>query len=385
MFKKLLRFFCREEIILAVYFLASVLIGIQHYMGGALKYNNFLVFRNSVFHLLEHKNLYIEYPAEYFDLFLYHPSFSILFFPLSFLPVSVSLVLWLVFCSFLLFYAIKKLPVSSSARTFLWWFVLIELTTSLHNQQTNPIMAACGLLMFAFLEKDKPIWASLFPILAFCIKGYGLVFAIMFLFYPKKIQYIGYSIVWLILLTLLPIPLVGPTYFFQLYSDWFISLTNDHSVNYGYSIMGLLKVWWPAFSEDGVTKVQIAGLVLFLATFILNLVNGSFDVKSRRIELLAYTFLWVIMFNHTAESPTYIIAIVGVALYYIVNRGTMQSKILIYLVLFFSMLSPTDFYPGFLKKEFFQPYLIKVIPCFLVWITLQIILVIKKNNAKIQQ
>lgn len=373
MIKKITAFFSRKQVVLSVYVLLSLVIAFQHYFLGSGSYNNFVIFRASIFHLLEHQNLHLEYPAEYFDQFLYHPSFCILFAPFAFLPVGAALVLWALFCSLLLFYAIWRLPVSFENKLFFWWFILIELNTSLHGQQTNPLIIALGLLTFTFLEEGKVKWASLFPVLAFCIKGYGLIFAALFLFYPKKGSYIAYSLVWFFVLTLLPFPVTGASYFVQVYKDWFDLLLADHRGNFGFSVMGLCKIGWPDLTDGDVMRIQLGGVVLFSITWIAALIRHTFGDIRGRLLLLAYACLWVILFNHASESPTYVIAVSGVALFYIANRGYLKPwpAVLAVLVILFTMLAPTDLYPLTWRTHFFRPYLIKVIPCLLVWIVLQ--------------
>jgi hypothetical protein len=375
-------FLSRTKIILGVYVLLSVIIAIQHYAGGPLKYNNFQIFRAAFWHLVAHQNLHLEYLNEYFDLFLYNPSFCIFFAPFSLLPLPVSLVLWLICCALALFFAIQSLPLRYTDKVIFWWFILFELATSLHAQQTNPLIAAAGLFTFTLLESGKTRWAALFPLLAFCIKGYGLIYAGMFLFYPRKGQYIAYSVVWTVVLALLPLPVTGVDYFFQVYKEWYAILVADHAVNYGLSIMGLLKIWWPSFSESGVTKVQLAGVALFCITWLLCLLRNQYRTPRQRVLLLAYASLWVILFNHAAESPTYVIGIPGVVLFYIVNRKQLApwSKILIVLVFIFCIMAPTDIYPPALRHNFFEPYLIKVIPCVLVWVVLQIQLLLPQHE-----
>lgn len=380
--KRVFEFFSREKVILAAYVLLSIIVGIQHYVGGPLKYNNFQIFRAAIGHLVTHQNLHLEYPNEYFDLFLYNPSFCIFFAPFSLLPLPVSLILWLVLCALALFYAILNLPLSYDDKVFFWWFILFELVTSLHGQQTNPLVAALGLLTFSFLENGKTRWAALFPLLAFCIKGYGLIYAGLFLFYPRKGQFMGYSVLWATVLALLPLPVTGVGHFVQVYEDWYGILVADHAVNYGFSIMGLLKVWFPAFSPGDVTTVQLAGIALFGITWLLCFYRKQYKTLNQRLLLLAYASLWVILFNHAAESPTYVIAIPGVVLFHIVNRERLMpwSKILLVLVFVFCILAPTDIYPPALRRNFLEPYLIKVVPCVLVWVVLQIQLLLHQHE-----
>lgn len=372
--KRIADFFSREKVILVVYILLSVIVGIQDCVRGPAKFNNFVIFRQSLFHLLAKTNLHLGYPKEYDDIFLYHPSFCIMFAPFSLMPLEVGLFFWLIFCAVVLFYAVKSLPLEYNQKVFFWWFILLELNTSVHNEQTNPVIAALGLFTFSLLEKGKVKWASLLPVIAFCIKGYGLIFAALFLFYPRRGQYFLYSVLWIVLFAFLPFAFVGPDHFVQLYKDWYTCLIEDHKVNFGFSVMGLMKVWRPSLTDHDVTLIQYLGLLLFGITWLWTLLKNNFESPQTRFLLLAYASLWVIMFNHAAESPTFVIAIQGVAVWYIISRETLDpwAKALVICVFLFSILAPTDVYPASWRRDFFRPNLIKVIPCFIVWFVLQI-------------
>lgn len=381
--KKVMDLFRQERGILGVYVLLCIAIGFQHYLGGPGKYNNFRIFRAALGHLIRHQNLHVPYPEEYFDLFLYNPSFCIFFAPFSLLPQPVSLMLWLILCAMVLFFSIRSLPLRQQDKVFFWWFILFELITSLHGQQTNPLIAACGLFTFTFLETGKTRWAALMPLLAFCIKGYGLIFAALFIFYPRKGRYIGYSVMWAAMLALLPLPVTGFENFLNVYRQWLVILIQDQQVNYGFSIMGLLKVWFVDFSTGQVTIVQLVGVLLFVSTWLLCFIRKQYLLLNQRLLLVAYVSLWVIMFNHSAESPTYVIAIPGVVLFYVCNREKYKygSKILVMLVFMFSVLAPTDIYPHSLRRNFFEPYLIKVVPCLLTWVVLQLQLLLNDHEG----
>lgn len=56
--------------------------------------NNYLIFSRSFFHALEQTPLYVEYPKEYFDLFLYGIPFTLLIAPFSIMPTMVGSALW---------------------------------------------------------------------------------------------------------------------------------------------------------------------------------------------------------------------------------------------------------------------------------------------------
>ncbi|OZI10066.1 hypothetical protein BWI93_00665 [Siphonobacter sp. BAB-5385] len=371
--KSIKAFFSKEGTVLLSFLLLGGIIGLQHIFEGPKSYNNYLIFRQSFLHVLAGTNPYVEYPSEYFDIFLYHPSFTLFFSPFSYLPIWVGLIIWTVISSYVLFYAIRSLPITHSQKLFCWWFVFIELSFALHYQQTNPLITALGLLTFSNLENGKTGRAALFPLLAFCIKGYGLIFAALFVFYPRPGRYIASSIGWFLLLNLLPLPLLGWDRFLEVYQQWIACLQADYKVNYGFSVMGLLKLIWPAF--QAVSTVQILGVLLLAATW------SIYWLKSRvqplnltiRLSLLAYVLLWVILFNHAAEAQTYIIAVQGAALYILLEkeRYPRWATLCTLLVFFLTVLSASDVYPPLWRRAFFYPYLIKVIPCTLVWFVLQ--------------
>ncbi len=267
----------------------------------------------------------------------------------------------------------------------MYWFVLIELLNNLHSQQTNSIIAGLGLFTFIFLEKAKPKWAAVFPLLAFCIKGYGLVFAVLFLFYPEKKKYFIYSILWLAALTLLPFPFTGLDYFQQVYQNWITCLIDDHKVNFGSSVMGMMKLAMPSFTENDLSKVQLLGVILFAITMGWTWLSGDYKTQKQRLLLLAYAFLWVILFNHASESPTYIIAIMGAAIFFVANKSDQNWwwKPLSIFVLAFCVLVNRDFFPSSWPiDETIPPLVVRVLPCLLIWLIVQIQLFIPSNKTE---
>ena len=51
--------------------------------------------------------------------------------------------------------------------------------------------------------------------------------------------------------------------------------------------------------------------------------------------LLASIMIWVVIFNHRAESPTFIIAITGVALWYYAQQQKPENYVLLVLAFVF--------------------------------------------------
>lgn len=337
-----------------------------------------MIFREAFPHLLNHQNLYLEYPAQYNDIFLYHPVFTVLFLPFSLPPVEIGLILWLLFSAWFSFWTIKQLPILTEQRIFIWWFCFLELNTSLHNVQTNSAIAALCLLTFVYLERRLWFWAALCSAIVFCIKGYGVIVVLLFLFYPNKRKTIGYFILCLLGLTLLLLPFVGLNRWIEVYQEWYSCLQSDRKVNIGLGVMGVLNVLFP--NKINVLFFQIVGILFLGYTIFLFWRSRLYHHIKNRWYILAYLMIWVIIFNHAAESASYIIAISGVAIWYIFSKKTLFDRLLIAFVFFFSVLAPFDIYPFSLRANFLVPYRIKAIGCILVWLILQTYLLKKQKT-----
>jgi len=71
----------------------------------------------------------------------------------------------------------------------------------------------------------------------------------------------------------------------------------------------------------------------------------------------------VVIFNYKAESSTYIIAITGIAIWFFSQTKTRLNLLLIGLTFIFTILSPGDIFPHFIKEFFARmPYLKVVFP-----------------------
>jgi hypothetical protein len=83
---------------------------------------------------------------------------------------------------------------------------------------------------------------------------------------------------------------------------------------------------------------------------------------------LAALLVWMVIFNHKAEPNTFVIAVAGVAVWYLVQPHTRLRDSLALLVFVLTCLSTTAVFPIVLRRSLIQPYSLRVLPCLLVWI-----------------
>ena len=101
-----------------------------------------------------------------------------------------------------------------------------------------------------------------------------------------------------------------------------------------------------------------------------------------KLFYLSSLLIWVVVFNHKAESPTYIIAITGVAIWFFSQDRKIENTVLLVLAFIFTVLSPTDFFPRTLRDAYVGPYVLKAVPCILIWVKISYDLIMYRSIIK---
>lgn len=329
-------------------------------------YNNYLIFKNSFFHLIEGQNLYTPYPVDYWDLYKYSPIFSLFMGMLAWMPNWAGLLCWNLLNVIVLYFGVKDFDFKNKRlQLFFWFFIFLELITSLQNSQCNILIIGLFLLAYQSFQKEQIIKAALFLSLTVFIKIFGLVLFILFLLYPKKIKFISYSILWFSLLALFPIVITGWNELIWQYQNWWHMLINDSSVSSSYSFKGWLELWFTIQPNKRLVLVfGIVGLLLPLFNY------KAIKTSTFQTMMFASAVIWVVIFNHKAESPTYIIAVIGAYIWFINSRRSWVEIALITMCFLFTIVSPTDIFPQSWREAFITPYAMKAFPCILIWVSL---------------
>ncbi len=362
-----MKFYKDSRFIVGLYTLIGLIAGIQRYILGPDRYNNFVIFQHSIYHFFDHLNPYLDYSNEYSDVFLYNPSFIVLFMPFALIPTLVGLILWPTFTLVVYYFGVNTLPFSQQSKVFLFYLIIPEILTSVANLQTNPLIVAFTILSVTLLEKEAYQKAAIFPSLNFFIKGYGAVAGAFFLLKNPRIKTFAYLGLFFLLLGASPLLFYSWSEFVTLYEQWFVSLKEDYSINTGLSAMGVIK---SLLCEDAsIPMIQMVGIVSFLVTFTLLLYRKNYDLV--KFHFLAYVLLWMVIFNQAAESPTYIIASTGGFIWYLTSHKTWLDKALFMLFFLITVLATSDFCPNYIRNTFVNPYSLKALPCMLIWLRIQ--------------
>ena len=372
--------------IVAAYSLAVVIASFQNWLlplkqvKGAFytQYNNYVIFKQSFFHLINNQNLYEWYLTEQWDLFKYSPSFALIFVLFAFLPDLVGLTIWNGANAFLIVVGVLKLPqLKLSSKNKVLLFVLVELLTSMQNAQSNGLIVGLIILGFVCLESNRPLVGILAIVSTVFIKIFGILALLLLLFYPNKVKLAFYTAISFIIWLLLPLLVISPAQLILQYQNWWALLVADHSDSLGLSVMGWLAAWFDLHWNKSV--IVMTGALLLLAQFALAHRYKEFNY---RLSMAASILVWMVIFNHKAESPTFIIAVVGAAIWYVAERRETIYAVLMAVLFVFTILSPTDVFPNYIQDNFFDPYVIKVVPCVLIWIALSYTIIFPGEGKK---
>ncbi|PWS29694.1 glycosyltransferase family 87 protein [Pedobacter paludis] len=369
-FKQITAFFLKKETVIVSYILLAVIAGLKQYLHHS--YNNYLIYKYVFWHTVDLQNLYLNY-TEYLDSNHYGPIFSLFIAPFALLPDGLGMILWNIANVSILLWGIFSLPLSLNKRTLIAWICAHEALTALFSFQFNIALTGTILLSFSYLIKKKEIQSAFFIAFGTLVKLYGIVGLAFFFFTKNKLKFILGGLTAFGVLFLLPMALSSPSFVLQSYHDWYDSLSHKNALNASLtsfqdiSLMGIVR------RISGNVNIPnapflIVGVILFGLPY--SRVN-QYKNLGFRLMLLASTLIFTVIFSSGSESPTYIIAFAGVAIWFMIQPDPKNVWIIALFIFAFLLtsLSPTDIFPRPVK-EFIRLYSLKALPCVIIWLTI---------------
>lgn len=348
---------------MAVVWLAAVIvIALQ---AAARENNVFLTFRTSWFNLAEGRDLYQLNPSHY-DYYKYSPTFALLFAPFGVVPLTAGLLLWTAANAATLYWALGRI-FSAEQLLAARAIVFIDAVGSMQNAQSNVLSAGLMILAFAELERRRELTAAIAVTLGTLTKLFPITAAAFAIFRPYRIpRFALWGIVCGAIGIAAPLLLVSHEQLKELYRSWG-ALSKTDALTRGYSVMELLEMSFHAGWSNA--PIQLAGAAILLAPLRRYWMYGS---ERFRLLFLASVLMFCVIFNHKAESPTFVIATAGVVIWFLTVERSAISWAAFVLFLIGTTLSSSDVMPEALQEGFFEPYKIKTVPVLVVWALTQV-------------
>ena len=352
-------FFHSRRNINILYLIIAVLVSLKIYFLET--WDNYDCFSASFDHLRNYLDLYQPYPLEYQTLFVYSPSFAVLMGLYNFFPDGIGILLWNLTHTITFIIAIHLLPIEEKKKVFLLWFCLVEFITAAENVQTNASVAALIMLVFIFQQKKKTNWSSLFFAAGIFFKIYVLTSGVFFLCFKKRFSFAIKVLAWSLVFFALPLLFISSDQLFFLYRSWLERLQKQ-SARHSLSLLGVIDLLQIKNLQQ--VYIIIAGVISMLAVLLKKEVYQNLQFQ---LLYLGALLMFTIIFNPGVESPTYIIAVPGVALWYLFGPKKKWRTFLLIGVFVFTCLSPTEIFPRFIRDQVFNPLHVKTIPVIIAW------------------
>lgn len=359
--------------LLGVYLLVACVVAYQRTVLSTE--NNFIIFRTAFDHLVAGQDLYAAYPAVHEDFFKYSPTFAFLFAPFALLPKVPGYMLWTSVCAMAVFLGFARLLPPRQA-TLALWLSLLPVVGDLQRAQSNALCAGLMLLAWVAYERQQQ-WGAAAAIAAGAfIKLFPVAALAGAIFHPRKIRYAGVVAAVLIAGIVLPVVITGPDSLEMQYRSWHAIETRDAAplARYGTGgadlyagLMGQFRVWWGVSWPHWPT--QMAGLVVLLLPLAVQWRRRAEPLFQRLF--LASILVFCVLFNHQAESPSFVIAMIGMSLWFALSARAGWRTALTVFVFVVVNLGSTDLMPRALYREYYVPYLLKTVPLIPLWLVMQ--------------
>jgi len=261
--------------------------------------------------------------------------------------------------------------------------------------QFNVATVAMIVLTYSAIHRNKEVWAAFWIVLGTLVKIYGIVGLAFFFFIRSKWKFSLWMVFWTIVLIALPMPFFGADYVAGQYVEWFKSLAEKGQENIlsdfqnisllgiirkiGYACSAGLQSYWSVYMRQAqvdTTNFWIAtwsDLWILIPCFIYSALPWLRfkQYKSHSFQLMTVALVLMItnIFSTGAENSSYVISMVGVAIWYIAvpwKRSRLDLTLLIFCFILTS-LSPTDLFPGYIRTYWIRAFALKSLPVVLIW------------------
>jgi len=368
--QKFLKLISDYRIIFVIYIVVAAITAYSKYKRGSGGYNNYLIFKGVFTNTLQERNIFLQYPDLYFDSNHYGIFFSLLIAPFAMMPDGFGAVLWNVASTLVFLYAVYKLPFSDAKKSFFAWLCLQEFITAATYFQFNIILTGLLILSAVYIYERKETQSAFTILIGTFVKIYGIVGLSAFFFIKNKLKFILSFVAIALLFFVLPMLISSKEFGIQSYFDWYTSLSGKNLENQAlgtrqdYSLMGVVR--------RVLGNAEISNLIFLIPGFLLFMLPylriKQFKFLPFQLMILASTLLFVVLFSSGSESPTYIIAVSGVMIWFLMQKKWTKVDIgLLIFVMIFTCFAFSDLFPKSIKEEVFIKYSTKAIPCIIIW------------------
>jgi len=325
--------------------------------------NNFEIFRAAWWHLIARQDLYAP-SSQYFDLLKYTPTFAVLIAPFALLPFGFGLLCWNLLNAGAIYWAIGR-AVSPKQAVVARVIVLPEMIGSLQSAQCNALIAALIIFTYVTIAQQRSLRAATLVMVATFVKIFPLAACSFALLVRDGRRFAAGCTVVAIILFILPMGVSSPVWILSQYHDW-LAVQYVDAGDPGFSVMQLvhlaLGVHWPAWPQ------QLVGALILVAPLVARRRRSPDERWS--VRYVTSLLMFCVLFNHQSESPSFVIALAGIGLWFAISPRTPSRWILLTVVFVGTVVVSSSLLPTHFRLELAALH-VKTVPVLLVWLVVQ--------------
>jgi hypothetical protein len=237
----------------------------------------------------------------------------------------------------------------------------------MQNAQSNALVAALIVLTFAAYERHHTALGSLAAVAGTYVKLFPLAGVSFAIFHARKLRVALALVAGLVLFAVLPLLVTPPDTLLGQYASW-RALGATDALKRGYSLMNVVEQLFHAGLPNW--PMQLAGVLALVAPVVVQRWRWH-DWDLRRLYLCS-VLVFCVIFNHLAESPTFVVGITGVGIWFAaIARPSRWEWGLLGAIVLFTILASSDVMPERVQRDFFDRYRFKTVPLIVLWLELQ--------------
>ncbi len=290
----------------------------------------FPIFRQSFVHLRAGQDLYAAYPKEQGtedrDRFKYSPTAAMFFAPFALLPFIAGLFLWTALNALALFFAVDRL-IPGKNGTLALLIVFPALIAAIQSTSSNALIAALMVASFVALEGARHVRSSTAIAAGALMKLFPAAAIPFVLLQPRPWRALAKLVAVVLGLLALPLLVTSPAQLLAQYKSWAaIVLGDEGDLVFARSIMVVIRQWSGAATPNWM--MQAAATLILVTPIALR--RSSWRDPAFRKSMLASLLIYVVIFNHQAENSSYVIASIGLAVWYLnSDRSAIRTVLLV--------------------------------------------------------
>ena len=242
-----------------------------------------------------------------------------------------------------------------------------EALTAVQNAQSNGLVAALMILTLLATERRQPLLGATWIAIGASVKLFPIGAGVFGLLDRRRWTHLASCAAIGVALLALPLLITSPASLAAQYRSWLVVENADRTQPGMMWIGGALE--WARGAPVPHAPIQLVGLTWMLfATY--RCMSQWSDATVRRL-FLASTLVFATIFNHQAESPSYVIAFTGIGIWWSVLRRARWRDAVMVGAFVFGSVSGTDIAPGTWRQIYLFTWQLKAIVATVVWCAIQ--------------